>query len=161
MDMKRGDKLNGRVSKGRLIVRTFTALGTVAVPNATVTISTNETDEYEVVYVTQTDASGVTPPIELDAVPIEDVTGRTTGFIVPHKLYSVEINKEGFNTLVNHNVPVYENQTSIQTFTLIPSLNIEGLPQIGMETINYVSDRSYAERAEAVNKKINRESGEV
>lgn len=157
MDMKRGDKLNGNLSKGKLIVRTFTALGTVAVPNATVTISTGENDEYDVVLVTNTDASGVTPPIELEAIPIEDTTGKSTGFIVPHKLYSVEITKNGFNTLVNHNVPVYENQTSIQTFNLIPSSGTEGAPIVGMEQTTFVADRNYIE----VLGRIKNESGGV
>ncbi len=107
---------------GKLIVRARTAGGTIPVEGAMVYIRSyinDAGDESDVIFSLRTNVDGETATVELPAPPrqnslIPDSEGNE------YSGYNVEVRKNGYYTVENIDVPIFEGITSIQTAELIP-----------------------------------------
>lgn len=66
-----------------------------------------------------TNSSGETAPIALPTKP-EFLSQQPTDGAEPFVAYSLESRKDGYFTIINQNVPVFDSQTSVQRLEMIP-----------------------------------------
>ena len=102
---------------GYLQVRVFTAGGAFPVEGAQVYV-TGTGENSGVIESLVTDISGLTRRIALPAPPAG--LSMSPGNKNPYGAYNIQIRKEGFNTVDDMNVPIFENVTSIQPVQLVP-----------------------------------------
>lgn len=110
--------------KGYITVNVRTAGGALPVDNAMVTVRSNGGSVIAVMF---TDMSGTSDVLSLDTPPREnslspDNTGAVAG------LYTVTTDREGYYSVVNTNVPIYEGVNSIQLVILVPVAEGTGAP---------------------------------
>ncbi len=104
---------------GLLIVQVSTADQSLPIAGVNVIVTKNTPNGEELVKVMQTGRDGKTPPLALSTPPAENS-------LTPENLaarfynYNIRVDYPGFYTMENLNVPVFEGQTSIQPFALIP-----------------------------------------
>ncbi|MFA6947832.1 MAG: hypothetical protein WCQ72_02515 [Eubacteriales bacterium] len=115
-------------SYGTLIVNVKTARGAIPVEGATVTVSgltpqEDGTSQRTIEYVLVTDSAGLTPKVQLEAYPRMQ-TPEGDEIPPPYKLYIIETSKDGFYSVENTNVPIYEDITSIQPVEMLPLADI-------------------------------------
>ncbi len=105
---------------GYLKVRVFGADEAFPIEGAIVLISAaNATSgENGVVRSLRTDMSGVTETVALPAKPVS--LSEEPGAIDPFSVYNVEIKKDGYYTVNNINVPVFEGVAATLPVRLIP-----------------------------------------
>lgn len=110
---------------GFLKVQTTIANGTFPISDVTVEVSkTFPTGRY-VINTQMTDISGLTQPISLPAPPA--LISLTPGIKEPFASYDITLTHPKYTTVRIHNVPIYENQTTLQPVDLIPkTLTPEG-----------------------------------
>lgn len=114
MDLENPDK-----SYGKLGIRAFSANSAYPVPGAFVTIRKKTDSSPVTVAVLETDESGNTPLIALEAPP-KALSLSPNPESRPYALYDAEINKEGYYTVVARDVQVYPSITSILPVNMIP-----------------------------------------
>lgn len=83
--------------------------------------------EQHTFYTLYTDRSGQTEVVSLPALP-SSLSQTPEGNIQPYILYDAEVSKEGFNTVVIKNLPIFEGIKSVQRVNLIPFTSTE-IPQ--------------------------------
>jgi hypothetical protein len=104
---------------GLLIAQVSTADQSLPIAGANVIVTKNTENGEELVKVMQTGRDGKTPPLTLSTPPAENS-------LTPDSLaarfynYNIRVDYPGFYTMENLNVPIFEGQTSIQPFALIP-----------------------------------------
>lgn len=114
---------------GYLQFRVFTAGGAFPVEDAHIYVSS---DNGDVVHSLTTDSGGLTRKVALAAVPKGQ--SLAPGNDKPYSTYNVVITKNGYRTVEDINVPIFDSVTSIQPVELIPLL--EGDDGSGDITIN-------------------------
>ncbi|MBR5155377.1 MAG: hypothetical protein IKW62_02705 [Clostridia bacterium] len=103
---------------GTLIVQVYTADQTLPITGANVIVTKTVPSGEELVKVIQTDRSGKTEPILLPAPPASN--SQTPDGGVRFSNYNVRVDNPGYYTMENINVPIFDGQTAIQPFALIP-----------------------------------------
>lgn len=106
--------------KGYLRIRVWTADGALPVENAIVTISDYNGEESggEILYSLRTDNGGLTQVVFLPAPPKSN--SQHPGETPPYSLYTVAVSKEGYYTVENVGVMVFDGVVAIQPVNLIP-----------------------------------------
>ena len=103
---------------GYLIVNVSTARGAIPLSGASVTVFDNSAEGNPLVTVVSTDTSGKTTRI---ALPTPDRSeSKSPGTKKPFATYMVQVSHEGYYTVTNNGVPVFEGVTSIQPVEMIP-----------------------------------------
>ncbi|MBQ8552415.1 MAG: hypothetical protein IJ428_06345 [Clostridia bacterium] len=103
---------------GYLIVNVSTARGAIPLSGAAVTVMYEEPAGSSIFTVLTTDMSGKTSKIELPA-PARALS-EVPGNIKPYSTYTLQIEKDGYYTVTNTNVPVFAGVTSIQPVEMLP-----------------------------------------
>ncbi len=109
---------NTKPGMGNLIIQTYTADQAMPVSGAHVIITKTVDEDEELVWVTQTDRSGRTEPIPLAAPPAGNSLTPDGG--IRFYKYNVRVDSPGYYTMENLDVNIFEGQTAIQPFALIP-----------------------------------------
>lgn len=109
---------------GTLIVSVYTASGALPIEGAIVTVKGNEAADSDIIAVLYSDRSGNTEKISLPAPPIAN--SESPGMASPFAKYTIEVDRDGFNSRTFTNVPVFAGTTSIQPVNLIPKTEYEG-----------------------------------
>ena len=116
---------NPEKSYGRLGVRAFSAGSSFPVQGALVFIRGKRAGgETYTVAVLETDESGKTPVITLEAPPRS--ASLTPGGGTPYSLYDVEVSHKDFYTLVTRDVQIYPDTTSVLPVNMLPLPDTEG-----------------------------------
>jgi hypothetical protein len=85
--------------------------------------SDSENDATGILYSLRTDEDGLTPTVELAAPP--RILSMTPGTAVPYGRYTVSVQKDGYGTVLNIGVPIFDGVVSNQSTTLIPLSEFE------------------------------------
>lgn len=103
---------------GYLIVNVSTARGAIPLEGASVTVYYEEPENTSVFSVMTTDRSGKTQKIELPAPrrELSEVPGNTK----PYATYTVAVEKDGYYSVTNVGVPIFDGVTSIQPVEMLP-----------------------------------------
>ena len=103
---------------GYLIVRVSTALGTIPIQNAAVTVRGAQETNSEIVHSLTTNSDGQTARIPLPAPPKSN--SSSPNMQAPYSTYSVDVFADGYAPLYVSNVPVFSSVISIQPAILLP-----------------------------------------
>lgn len=104
---------------GLLTVQVYTADQAIPITGANVLITKNTETGEEIVKVTTTGRDGKTVPVALSAPPFENsLTPDNT--LAKFYNYNIRVDYPGYYTMENLDVPIFEGQTAIQPFALIP-----------------------------------------
>ncbi len=104
---------------GLLTVQVYTADQTLPISGANVLITKNSDEGEEIVKVVTTGRDGKTLPIPLSAPSAENsLTFEST--LARFYKYNIRVDYPGYYTMENLDVPIFEGQTAIQPFALIP-----------------------------------------
>lgn len=117
--------------QGYLIVNVTTALGAIPIEGAAVTVTSP--DGGDIILSVQTDSSGKTPKMALDA-PAR-VLSEQPGNVKPFATYTITSEKEGYYTVTNLGVPIFSGITSIQPVAMMPLSESDSgsiYPRIGL-----------------------------
>lgn len=106
------------MGKGFITVNVRTAGGALPVEGAMITISTSDGINSTVVAVMLTDSSGASEIISLPAPPRSE--SRSPGNEPVCSYYTVDTGRDGYYSVVNTNVPVFDGVTSVQPVFLVP-----------------------------------------
>lgn len=113
---------NGLGGFGTLIVRAVSGDGTIPIDGALVYIrsySDSPEDESNVIFSLRTGIDGMTEPVSLPTTPRENsISPGADG--KEYTSYNVEVRKEGYYTVENIGLPIFDGITSIQTAEMIP-----------------------------------------
>jgi peptidoglycan hydrolase-like protein with peptidoglycan-binding domain len=113
---------NNQVDVGRLITGVYEIDIGKPVNNATVQITTADTNGDEVIVEELvTDMSGETPVIDLPTPPIE--YSLSPGEPMPYSLYNINVNVEGYFPVKIENAQILPDNTAIQNVRLRPAVN--------------------------------------
>ncbi|WP_206458857.1 carboxypeptidase-like regulatory domain-containing protein [Anaerovorax sp. IOR16] len=105
---------------GYLLFKIETALGTLPVPNAKVTVSKPLGNGYYISKVVMTDIDGKTETFALPTVSAE--LSQAPGIIRPYSIYDVTVSAPGYFDVELFNIPIFENITAVQPINLFPDL---------------------------------------
>ena len=131
--------MNSPENVGYLIVNVSTARGARPLSGASVTVMYDEPENSSVFTVITTDMSGKTPKIELLA-PARSLS-ELPGNEKPYATYTLQVEKDGYYTVTNTNVPIFEGVTSVQPVEMLPLAEYNPdtvYPRYGIE----ISERS-------------------
>ena len=103
---------------GYLIVNVSTARGAIPLSGASVTVFDSSVEGNPLVTSVSTDTSGKTTKIAL-ATP-DRAESESPGAKKPFATYMVQVSHEGYYTVTNNGVPVFDGVTSIQPVEMIP-----------------------------------------
>ena len=105
-------------NSAKIIVQVYTADQATPLQDANVIISKPVEGGEELIQVLRTDANGRTQPVSLPAPPAENSLspGNSNNF----STYNIRVDYPGYYTVENRDVPIFENQTSIQPVAMIP-----------------------------------------
>ena len=103
---------------GNLIVQTYTADQALPITGAHVIITKTVDEDEMLVRVTTTDRSGRTEPIPLAAPPAGNSLTPDGG--VRYYNYNIRVDSPGYYTVESLGVNIFEGQTAIQPFEMIP-----------------------------------------
>ncbi len=119
---------------GYLVVNVSTARGAIPLSGASVTVMYDEPENSSIFTVLTTDMSGKTGKIELPAPAraLSEVPGNAK----PYATYTLQIEKNGYYTVTNTNVPIFAGVTSIQPVEMLPRAEYNSdsvYPRVGLE----------------------------
>jgi hypothetical protein len=126
--------MNPEQNYGYLIVNVFTARGAIPLQDATVTIFDNEKYGKPIIVVLTTDSSGKTERYALPA-PSRELSQQYYSR-KPYATYMIQVELEGFYTVTNNNVPIFDGVTSIQPVEMVPLAEFNSdriYPRVGLE----------------------------
>lgn len=115
---------NSYTQNGSLVVSVYTASGAIPIEGAMVTVKGSDAEDSGIKTVVYTDRSGNTAHISLPTPPAKD--SEVPGNISPFAKYNIEVDKEGFNSRIFIDVPIFANTTSIQPVNLVPQNEYQG-----------------------------------
>lgn len=105
---------------GTLNVQVTTSRARLPVEGATVVVTTPvEGDKHDLVYITHTDESGNSGPIQL-RTPVSADGGQTPGGSAPYSMYSLWVEHPGFMLALVENLQVFPGVESVQQISLVP-----------------------------------------
>ena len=103
---------------GVLVVQVSAAGRAQPLSGVTVTVSEPTADGEELIKIMNTDANGMTEPLQLPAPPSEN--SESPGGKNLYCVYNIRTDFPGYYTIENVNVPVFANRTAIQPIAMIP-----------------------------------------
>ena len=111
--------------RGKLQVTVNTADGVLPVADAVVNIfgSDRDADNTGILYSLRSDRSGLTETVDL-AAPSRSLS-LTPGNPVPYARYNITVHRDGYGSVQNIGVPVFDGVLSTQRVTLIPLSEFE------------------------------------
>lgn len=119
------DTTQNESSYGRFGVRAFAASSAFPIKGAIIIVRSKQTSPPSTVAVLETDESGKTPMITLEAPPKAlSLSPNTNG--TPYSLYDAEISRKGFYTTVTRNIQIYPDTTSVLPVNMIPLPDTSG-----------------------------------
>ncbi len=114
-----GRTSNAQNSTGMLAVQAYIADRAIPVEGANVIISKqNDAGKEEVVRILKTNASGTTETVELPAPPAANSLSPGNG--EKYYTYNIRVDRPGYYTVENRNVPVFAGNKSIQPAAMLP-----------------------------------------
>lgn len=112
--------------KGYLKVRVTSVGEALPVKDALVVIREYKNDdEGDVLYSLRTDIGGLTETVALSAPPAGD--SLKPGGVKPYATYNIYVTKDGYYTVENVAVPVFENIVAVQSVNMIPLTEEDGI----------------------------------
>ena len=108
---------------GFLIVQVTTANTAIPLGGASVTVTRDEPESAEILYVLKTGEDGRTVRMSLDAPP--RASSLSPGNARPFATYNIQVSIEGYERAEYNHVPVFDGITAIQQANLAP------LPEAG------------------------------
>lgn len=126
--------MDSRQNIGYLVVNVATARGAIPLGGTTVTIFDTTEMPSTLMTSVQTDSSGKTERIPLPAPP--RMLSGEPGNAKPFATYMIQAEKEGYYTVTNNGVPVFEGITSIQPVEMVPLADNDSenvYPRYGLE----------------------------
>ncbi len=119
------DTTQNESSYGRFGVRVFAASSAFPIKGAIVIVRSKRSVPPSTVAVLETDESGKTPMITLEAPPKAlSLSPDTNG--TPYSLYDAEISHIGFYTTVTRDIQIYPDTTSVLPVNMIPLPDTNG-----------------------------------
>lgn len=104
--------------KGFITVNVRTASGAIPIEGAMITVKTEIGVESDVVAVMFSDSGGASEVITLPA-PLKN-NSLQPGNEDVCSLYTVDTDRDGYYTVINSSVPIYDGITAIQQVNLVP-----------------------------------------
>ena len=104
--------------RGYITVNVRTAGGAIPVEGAMITIKTAAGADSNVIAVMYTDSGGTSDIVALPAPPRENTLSPGSKEVC--SFYTIDTDRNGYYSVVNNNVPVYDGITAIQQVTLVP-----------------------------------------
>jgi len=133
--------------RGFLRIRVTSVNGSLPVENAIVTISDYSDDgEGEILYSLRTDSGGLTPTISLPAPPASE--SMKPGSVQPYALYNVAVLNEGYYTVENVGVMVFDNVVAVQPVNLTPLSEPESIAGADNGSIVIIENTNRPERGD-------------
>lgn len=128
--------------RGFLRIRVLSAGGALPVENAVVTISdyNGEASEGEILYSLRTDNGGLTQTASLPAPPAS--LSQQPGSVQPYSLYNVTVLKDGYYTVENVGVMVFDQVVAIQPVNLIPLSEPESIAGASNGTVVIIENQN-------------------
>lgn len=127
---------------GFLMVSVTTALGTLPLPNALVTVYADN-DEQPILYRTvRTDVSGRSPIMELPAPALEESLKPDQP--LPYLNYSVKVDLADYQSAQVHDISIFPGIASTLPVSLSPETSAQSSPQVNIlpqETLNTPSEK--------------------
>ena len=125
-----------RSSEGYLIVRVSAGSGTLPIEGATVYITPyeNASTGGDLLYTLKTDSSGLTPKVSLSAPSgLESLSPGESD--KPYSEYVLTVVKDGYNSVENIGIPIFDGITSVQGVEMVPLTAFERASgEVGMTT---------------------------
>ena len=103
---------------GYLIVRVSTALGTIPIQNAAVTVRGSQKTNSDIIHSLTTNSDGQTARIALPTPPKSN--SASPNMQAPYSIYSVDVFADGYTPLYINDIPVFSSVISIQPAVLVP-----------------------------------------
>lgn len=110
--------MENQATVGYLIVSVSTARGVIPLENAAVTVYYEDKENSSVFSSMTTDRSGKTEKIALPA-PSRELS-EAPGNTKPYATYTVAVEKEGYYSVTNVGVPIFDGITSVQPVEMVP-----------------------------------------
>lgn len=128
--------------RGFLRIRALTAGGALPVEDAVVLIMDYNDDESggALLYSLRTDEGGLTPTASLPAPPAS--MSQRPGNGRPYSLYNVTVLKDGFYTVENVGVMVFDGVVAIQPVNLLPVSESESIAGAQNGTVTIIENRN-------------------
>lgn len=126
---------------GKLITKVTSGRDTIPIENAIVLIKPYDDGESNVLYSLKTNEDGMTNAVELEAPPRSFSLipgGNTKAF----SQYIMTVIKDGYYTVENIGIPIFEGITSIQSVEMIPLTEVDIFSDIAPE-ITYFQNEEY------------------
>jgi len=109
---------------GFLQISVRSAGGALPVPDVSVTVSDGAPESSGgILYSTKTGRDGLTPVFPLPAPPRS--LSMTPGDPAPYGVYNITVSKEGYETVENIGVPIFDGILSTQPVLLVPLSEFE------------------------------------
>ena len=103
---------------GYLVVQVTTASSAIPLEGATVTVTRDEADNAEILYVLKTGADGRTVRMELETPPRSNSLRYDAG--KAFSTYNIRASADGYSEVNYNHVPIFSGITSIQQADMIP-----------------------------------------
>lgn len=110
---------NGDSTTGLLRVEVFTGTYGAPIEGAHVTVTKNADGGSTLLRMMETDRSGSTETIELEAPPAS-ISEQPGSIGKPFSEYNIRIEYPGYFIIENINVPIFSGQTALQRVSMIP-----------------------------------------
>ena len=119
---------------GTLTVAVYTAGGALPVPDAHVTVRAAGQDGF--FRTVTTDESGRTPTLILETPPVSG--SLSPGGASPYAVYEITVERDGFYTNENRQVPLFAGVNAVQPVELLP------VPPYEEDTLRPVQDTAFS-----------------
>ena len=108
--------MNENSGTGYLKIQAVTADGAFPIEGAVVIVS--DATDGESIASMRTDSSGLTDTLPLPA-PMRELS-QSPGSVIPYSTYTIQVYKEGYSSVNDYSVPVFDGIVAIQRANLIP-----------------------------------------
>ena len=133
--------------RGFLRIRVTEVNGSLPVENAIVNVSDySEDGEGEILYTLRTDSGGLTPTISLPA-PAASASMKP-GSVQPYALYNASVTSEGYYTVENVGIMIFDNVVAIQPVNLAPLSEEESIAGAENGSVVIIENTNRPERGD-------------
>ena len=106
-------------NSGTLIIKTFTADEAIPISDAAIRVQGSEASNQRVIYLVETDKSGLSERLYLPAPNISYSLSPGRG-IEPYSKYDVTVKKDGYYTKTIKDVPIFSGIGAVLPINMIP-----------------------------------------
>lgn len=126
---------------GKLLVKVTSGRDTIPLENALVLIRPYDDEESDILYSLRTDEDGMTKAVDLKAPP-KSISFIPGGDAKPFSQYIITVKADGYYTVENIGVPIFDGITSIQNVEMIPLTEVDMFSGISPE-VTYFQNEEY------------------